>query len=123
MVTVGTAVIEVLKGIEKLNGNQFVLPAMRGNGHYMGLQKDWDTIRTLAGIKDVRLHDLRRTFASTAAMQGESLLIIGKMLGHSDPKTTTIYAHLTETVVRNAVQNTAELINIEMNKEPLNRSS
>ena len=117
VVAIGTAVIEVLKGIEKLSGNQFVLPAMRGNGHYTGLQKDWDTIRTLAGIKDVRLHDLRRTFGSTAAIQGKSLFTIGQLLGHVDQKTTAIYTHLTETVIRDAAESTSEELGVNLHGE------
>jgi integrase len=115
VVSIGAAVIEVLNGIERLQDNQFVLPAMRGKGHYVGMQKDWDTIRALAGIKDVRLHDLRRTFGSTAAIQGKSLFTIGQLLGHADPKTTLIYAHLTETVIKNAAENTSEELGKNLN--------
>ena len=114
VVTIGKAAMEVLNGIEKLNGNQFVLPAMGGNGHYVGLQKDWDTIRALARISDVRLHDLRRTFGSTAAIQGKSLFTIGQLLGHVDPKTTAIYAHLTETVIKDAAESASEELGLNL---------
>lgn len=59
------------------------------------------------GLMDVRLHDLRHSFASVAAASGDGLLIIGKMLGHSDVKTTARYAHLTDSPVKAAADRTA----------------
>ena len=115
VVPIGNAVIEVLKNIIRVEGSPYVLPAMRGKGHYDGIQKDWTAIRKLAGIEDVRLHDLRRTFGSTAAIQNQSLLIIGKILGHADPKTTQIYAHLTEQAVHKAVEQTSDEIGKNLN--------
>jgi len=54
----------------------------------------WDTIRQRAGIPDVRLHDLRHSFASFLVNSGRSLYEVQKLLGHSDAKTTQRYAHL-----------------------------
>lgn len=48
----------------------------------------------MAGLDDVRLHDLRHTFASVAVSNGVSLHIVGALLGHSQPRTTARYAHL-----------------------------
>ena len=60
----------------------------------------WIVAREYAGLKDVRLHDLRHSYASLAAGRGVSLYMIGKLLGHKDPATTARYAHL----ARDAVQ-------------------
>lgn len=65
-------------------------------GRLVGLQKAWEEIRRLAEIEDVRLHDLRHTFASAAADAGYNLLFIGAMLGHADQATTKRYAHLVD---------------------------
>jgi integrase len=54
----------------------------------------WDEFRQKAGLRDVRLHDLRHTFASHAAMNKETLPMIGRLLGHSNPQSTARYAHL-----------------------------
>lgn len=54
----------------------------------------WDTIRQRAGIPDVRLHDLRHSFASFLVNSGRSLYEVQKLLGHADAKTTQRYAHL-----------------------------
>ncbi len=62
----------------------------------INLQKPWRRIRALAELEDVRLHDLRHSFASIAAANGASLPLIGKLLGHSQPQTTARYTHLTD---------------------------
>ncbi len=56
------------------------------------------------GLADVRIHDLRHTFASGAVTVGESLPMIGKLLGHTQPQTTARYAHLADDPLRFAVQ-------------------
>ncbi len=56
------------------------------------------------GLADVRIHDLRHTFASGAVMMGESLPMIGKLLGHTQPQTTARYAHLADDPLRLAAQ-------------------
>ena len=60
----------------------------------------WNRIRSEADVADVRLHDLRHTYASFALRQGESVLAIGRLLGHSNPKTTLKYTHLADEMVR-----------------------
>ena len=62
----------------------------------------WRRIRAAAKLDDVRLHDLRHSYASVAASGGQSLLIIGKLLGHSQPQTTARYAHLADDPVKAA---------------------
>jgi integrase len=74
------------------------------------LNKTWERIRVLAGIPDVRLHDLRHSFASDALMGGVPLAIIGKILGHRQPTTTQRYAHLSDRVVRDAIEQTSNRI-------------
>ncbi len=54
----------------------------------------WDTIRNRVGLSDVRLHDLRHSFASFLVNNGRSLYEVQKLLGHHDPKVTMRYAHL-----------------------------
>jgi integrase len=66
------------------------------------LKRPWHTIRRHAGLEDVRLHDLRHSFASFGAGGGLGLPMIGKLLGHSQPQTTARYAHLDADPVRRA---------------------
>ncbi|OVE75451.1 hypothetical protein BVX98_07615, partial [bacterium F11] len=58
------------------------------------LKREWETTIQTSGIKNCRIHDLRHTFASSLAMKGVDLFTISQLLGHSDIKSTQIYAHL-----------------------------
>ncbi len=71
-----------------------VFPSRAGGSYMVGLQKAWERVRTRADLGDVRIHDLRHSFASFAAANGASLFLIGKALGHSQSQTTERYAHL-----------------------------
>jgi integrase len=87
----------------------WVFPARRG-GHRVSIREPWDVIRAAAGIPDVRLHDLRHTFASVSASSGASLPLIGAMLGHASPTTTHRYTHLLDDPQRAAANKVAEAI-------------
>ena len=70
----------------------------------------WKIIRERAGLDDVRLHDLRHSFASRALALGESLPMIGKLLGHSRIETTARYAHLARESVHESAARVADSI-------------
>jgi integrase len=94
--------LAVLHDIPRLEGNPYVICGERPGRHLVNLEKPWRRIRAAAKLDDVRLHDLRHSFASVGASGGQSLVIIGKMLGHSQPATTARYAHLADDPVRAA---------------------
>lgn len=96
--------LEVLQNIPRLGGNPYVICGQKPGCHLVNLQKPWRRIRKRAELHDVRIHDLRHSFASVAAAGGQSLLIIGKMLGHTQPTTTARYAHLADDPVRSATE-------------------
>lgn len=77
-----------------LDTNPYVIKGAKPGAHLVNLQKPWTRIRKICGLQDVRLHDLRHTFASLGAASGLSLPMIGALLGHSQPQTTQRYAHL-----------------------------
>ncbi|MCY3629604.1 MAG: site-specific integrase [Bacteroidota bacterium] len=68
------------------------------------LYRLWRVVREDSGIPEVRLHDLRHSYASFALRRGETLLTIGRLLGHRDPTTTLKYTHFADTMERNAVE-------------------
>ena len=79
---------------------RFGFPGQRGEGHFDSLNKEWSRIRIAAGISDVRVHDLRHTYASFGAAGGIGLPLIGGILGHREASTSQRYAHLADTPVR-----------------------
>lgn len=93
-VHVGAPALEVLSKIERTEGNPWVITGRKPGAHLTDLQPPWRRIRKRAGIEDVRIHDLRHTFASIAVASGQGLPMIGKLLGHTQVQTTARYAHL-----------------------------
>ena len=100
----------VLASLERQTGNPFVVCSDRNAMHFVGLQKVWRKVRTAAGLNDVRIHDLRHSFASVGARSGESLLVIGKVLGHANSSSTGRYAHLSRDPVAQAAEKISEAI-------------
>src|SRR4051812_7414649 len=85
--------VDILLKVPRVDGNPYVICGQTPGRHLINLQKAWRRVRAAAGIDDVRLHDLRHTFASVAARQNMSLATIGALLGHSQTQTTARYAH------------------------------
>ena len=90
----GQTAIQELERTPKVRGNPFVITGYLEGQYLMDIQKPWRRIRKAAGLEDVRIHDLRHTFASQGVAMGQGLPIIGKLLGHSHTQTTARYAHL-----------------------------
>ena len=78
--------------------------------HLSDLQPFWQRLRSRANLPEVRIHDLRHTFASVALANGECLPMIGRLLGHSQVQTTARYAHLAADPVRGAANGVAKWI-------------
>ena len=92
----------VLDGLERTT--RWVFPSSHGNRprNASSLDQSWRNVRAEADLRDVRLHDLRHTYASLALRQGETVLAIGRLLGHVDPETTLKYTHPADTMVQEA---------------------
>ena len=86
--------------------SSWVFPSPRGEGHLstFALGHFWRDVRRDAGIEDVRLHDLRHTYASVALARGETIPTIGRLLGHNDPATTLKYTHLADASFHEAAE-------------------
>ena len=93
---------------------QFVFPAEAGGSHFQGTAKVWKKINSRSGFEDLRLHDLRHSFASMGLATGNALPIIGKLLGHGDTKTTSRYAHLADNPVKEAANQISSAIDTAM---------
>lgn len=92
----------VLDTLERREGNPYVILGTHGQGHYNDLQKPWRKIRGLAGLDDVRVHDLRHTYASVAVINGIDPFMLKEILGHKNLSTTLRYAHLSDDAVQKA---------------------
>lgn len=115
-VILGQAAIDVLEGLRALRHNgECVIAGADPDKPRSDLKRPWERITRAAGLDGLRLHDLRHSFASAAAGAGLDLLVIGKMLGHKDPKTTARYAHLVDSAKARAADVTNAAIAAAMN--------
>ena len=106
VVPLGPEARAVLSAIPREKGNPWVITGRLPGSHLTDLQRPWRRIRKRADLEDVRTHDLRHSFASRALALGESLTMIGKLLGHTQVQTTARYAHL----ARDSIQTAASRI-------------
>ncbi|MNQ71164.1 Tyrosine recombinase XerD [compost metagenome] len=102
IIALGEAALELLVKLRP-NGSQYLFPdRRRPEQPTANLDWAWVVIRRKAGLDDVRIHDLRHTFASAGLANGEGLPLIGKLLGHAHVATTSRYAHLADDPLRAA---------------------
>ncbi len=99
---------DVLAALPRPLGNTYVIAGKLGGQHITDLQHPWRRIRERAGLDDVRIHDLRHTYASNAVSSGMPIQMVGRLLGHTQLQTTMRYAHLADDPVRRAAEENAE---------------
>jgi integrase len=114
VVPLAASAMELLSELPR--NSEYVLPAAKGAGHYTGLQKDWERVRDRAELRGLRLHDLRHSFASFAVADGNTLFMVGKVLGHKQARTTEVYAHLADDPLRAVADHTAARIAAAMRR-------
>ena len=110
VVSISEPAVKLLAGLPRLPGNPWVIPGRKPGTHLRKLDDAWQSVRSRAGLHDVRLHDLRHSFASRALALGEGLTVIGKLLGHARIETTSRYAHLARDSVRESAERVAASI-------------
>ena len=105
-------VIERLRRRKIGSSSPYVFPSMTNpNRPLTSLDGSWRSIKTKAGLPDdIRLHDLRHTYASHAIMSGETLAITGRLLGHKTPRSTEVYAHLEAKHLARAADKVASMV-------------
>lgn len=96
--------VEVIASFPDRRATGLVFPSARNPNKPMKLSMYWPDIRNRAALPDVRLHDLRHSFASTAIRHNISLMVIGKLLGHALAETTSRYAHLSDEITADAAE-------------------
>jgi integrase len=108
----------LLQELPRMAGDPRVIPPLRGASAGPAIDKVWSRVRKAAGLSDVRLHDLRHSFASVGAAGGLSLPIIGALLGHKHATTTARYAHLSADPLRAANDAVGARIAAAMSRKP-----
>lgn len=92
------------------NESDFVFPNPDTGLPLKHFHGTWDRIRRKAGLPDVRIHDLRHSYASFLVNSGRSLYEVQKLLGHADISTTQRYSHLTKTTLKEATEIVSNLL-------------
>ena len=118
LVPLSPAAARVLEGLPRIEGNPWVIPGTKPGRRLPDLNHYWDRVRVEADLADVRLHDLRHSFASRALALGESLSMIGKLLGHNKIETTSRYAHLARDSIKASSARVADSIGTDILDAP-----
>jgi integrase len=105
---------ELLSKLPRLENSPYVINGEARGQPLADLKRPWAAVLAEANIENLRLHDLRHTFASVGAMSGMSLPIIGKLLGHLRAETTARYSHLADDPVKAANEKIAARISSSM---------
>jgi len=99
--------VNLLQQQRRAGSNPYVFVGEGAQGHLVNVKRTWHRIRTKAGIADVRIHDLRRTFAAWLSAAGESLSVVGQIMNHRSPVTTAAYGALRVDPIREALERNA----------------
>ena len=102
--------VAVLRSVPRLPDNPYVFPSPVTGRPSASLYFPWHRIRTRAGLPDVRLHDLRHSFASALVNDGKDLYIVQRLLGHTNAKATQRYSHLRRDTLAEAAETMGKLI-------------
>jgi integrase len=102
VIPLNAAALKVLTDLRREEKNLYVIVGRNTGKYLINLQKPWRRLRKSAGLDDVRIHDLRHSFASFAVGAGVPLALIGGLLGHRSVQTTARYAHLANDPLKRA---------------------
>ena len=114
LVPLSPAAARVLARLPRIDGNPWVIPGTKPGRHLPDLNHFRERVRERADLEGVRLHELRHSFASRALALGESLSMIGKLLGHNKIDTTERCAHLARDSIKASSARVAESIGADI---------
>lgn len=103
-IALSTSAMSLLDSIPRLAGCDYIFPSPITGRPCPSLWFPWRRIRARAGLQDVRLHDLRHSFASFLVNEGVSLYVVQALLGHANARTTQRYAHLASDTLTDATE-------------------
>ena len=101
-----------------LSTSPYVFPNVATGGPLRDIQHCWEQARELAGLQNVRLHDLRHSYASALVNEGRSIYEVQKLLGHANVSTTQRYAHLSQDTLAEGAAAVQEHYKLGENRVP-----
>ena len=116
-VPLAPSAVRLLAALPRDPDNPWVIAGRKPGTHLTDLQHPWRCIRARAGLDDMRIHDLRHSFASRALALGENLPMIGKLLGHIQVQTPARYAHLARDTVKASAARIGDSIERDLGAE------
>ncbi|HEB85560.1 MAG TPA: site-specific integrase [Gammaproteobacteria bacterium] len=108
-IPLNAAAVALLEGITRTD-SPYIFPGRVEGQPLQDIKKAWETLRQTAEVPDLRMHDLRHSYASMLASSNLSLPIIGQLLGHTQAQTTQRYAHLLDAPLQDATDKVGALI-------------
>jgi integrase len=117
-IALSAAAIELLRSIHRDADGPYLFPAPTTQRPSPSLYFPWQRIRVRAGLPDLRLHDLRHSFASFLVNNGISLYVVQGLLGHAHARYTQRYAHLTPDTLLSAAETISGVITVAANPAP-----
>ena len=111
-VPLSDGVIKLLGSIPRINDCPWAFPNPKTGKPFVSIFYSWDSARKSAGLSDVRLHDLRHSFASFLVNAGRSIYEVQKILGHTQIKTTQRYAHLAQETLLDAANTVSQNVSL-----------
>jgi integrase len=109
-VPLNDSALEILSQLDTQNRHEYLFINQKTGNPYTTIGKVWNRLRMKAGLKHLRLHDLRHQYASFLVNGGRTLYEVQQILGHSDPKVTMRYAHLSTKALRDAADSASTKI-------------
>lgn len=106
-VPLSDSALELLNNLDSRDESAYLFPSPTTGAPYQDIYSSWDRARRIAGLPEVRIHDLRHSFASFLINEGHSLYMVQRLLGHHSITVTERYAHLSSKALEEAAGSAA----------------